>query len=96
VKVLHEVKAVWGQQVQIQAQSAVDYLPGQVALENTTANVVFSWAFLNLKNSTYLKCRKVLCSESVRVESWLFGQAVHHVSKGKIEATKKRRTKLQD
>ncbi len=49
VKVLHEVKAVWGQQVQIQAQSPVDYLPGQVALKNTTANVVFSWAFINFK-----------------------------------------------
>jgi hypothetical protein len=41
VKVLHEVKAVRGQQVQIQAQSPVDYLPGQVALENTVLNVVF-------------------------------------------------------
>jgi hypothetical protein len=33
VKILHEVKAVWGQQVQIQAQPAVDNLPRQVALE---------------------------------------------------------------
>jgi hypothetical protein len=81
VKILHEVKAVWGQQVQIQAQPAVDNLPRQVALENTISNVVFLWTFINFYKSTYLKCWKILRSESVRVESWLFGQAVHNVSK---------------